>query len=170
MPQQSITNVSQLQQTESQNHDTPINLTPTTAKIPPISQRTPGLSPSKYSVPPPTPVAEPQLPEPVVPHWFYLKEGRKWTPFSRIDSESLELASQAAPTGKDRIVPTDGGRYDVNLDKRLQHAIYWDESVSVVRRCSWFCKGSGESKLTPYTEDLSSQLEVFITLVFYLNS
>ena len=145
-----------------QMYYTPGQHTPTDSQAPPISYRTPGLSPPQYTVPPSTPVAPSRLPEPIVPHWFYFKEGRKWTPFSHIDSESLELASKTPSSGESRIVPTDGGRYDVDLDKRLRHAIYWEESVSVVRRCSWFCKGSGESKLTPYTEDLAVRLEVCI--------
>ena len=121
-----------------QMYYTPGQHTPTDSQAPPISYRTPGLSPPQYTVPPSTPVAPSRLPEPIVPHWFYFKEGRKWTPFSHIDSESLELASKTPSSGESRIVPTDGGRYDVDLDKRLRHAIYWEESVSVVRRCSWF--------------------------------
>lgn len=60
----------------------------------------------------------------------------------------------------DRIVATDGGRYDVNLDKRLRYPLYWEEDVSVVRRCTWFYKGDGQSKLVPYMEDMATRLEV----------
>ena len=60
----------------------------------------------------------------------------------------------------DRIVATDGGRYDVNLDKRLRYPLYWEEDVSVVRRCSWYYKGDAQSKLVPYKEDMAAKLEV----------
>ena len=66
----------------------------------------------------------------------------------------------------DRIVATDGGRYDVNLDKRLRYPLYWEEDVSVVRRCTWFYKGDGQSKLVPYMEDMAARLEVLnVTLL-----
>ena len=98
--------------------------------------------------------------EPVKPHWFYRKETSRWVPFSYIDSDSLEQALKTSSASTDRIIPTDGGRYDVNLDKRLRYPLYWEESVSVVRRCSWFYKGDGESKLVPYMEDMATTLEV----------
>ena len=98
--------------------------------------------------------------EPVHPHWFYRKGNSLWLPFSFIDSECLEQALKTASTSGDRIVPTDGGRYDVNLDKRLRYPLYWEETVSVVRRCTWFYKGDGDSKLMPYMEDIAARLEV----------
>ena len=72
----------------------------------------------------------------------------------------------------DRIVATDGGRYDVNLDKRLRSSLYWEEAVSVVRRCTWFDKGDGESKLVPFMEDIAARLEVWCTCtnLFYAES
>ncbi|XP_068709546.1 phospholipase DDHD2-like [Montipora foliosa] len=97
--------------------------------------------------------------EPVHPHWFYRKGNSLWLPFSFIDSECLEQALKTASTSGDRIVPTDGGRYDVNLDKRLRYPLYWEETVSVVRRCTWFYKGDGDSKLMPYMEDIAARLE-----------
>lgn len=97
--------------------------------------------------------------EPVQPHWFYRKGNSLWLPFSYFDSECLEQALKTPASG-DRIVPTDGGRYDVNLDKRLRYPLYWEEEVSVVRRCTWFYKGDGGSKLVPYMEDMAARLEV----------
>lgn len=103
--------------------------------------------------------------EPVQPHWFYRKENSVWLPFSYMDSDSLEQALKTSSTNGERIIPTDGGRYDVNLDKRLRYPIYWEEGVSVVRRCTWFYKGDGESKLVPYKEDMAARLEVpFLSL------
>ena len=91
-----------------------------------------------------------------------MKEGQVWVPFSFIDSDCLEqaLRMQADGTGTERIVSTNGARYDVNLDQRLRHSIFWEEKVSVVRRCTWFYKGTGEAKLIPYPENLSTRLEV----------
>ena len=98
--------------------------------------------------------------DPVQPHWFYRKGASVWVPFSFIDSENLEQALKSSSASGDRIVATDGGRYDVNLDKRLRYPLYWEEPVSVVRRCTWFYKGDGESKLVPYMEDMAARLEV----------
>lgn len=107
-----------------------------------------------------TPVTPPATVEPVKPHWFYQKGNSAWKPFSYIDSENLEQALKTSSAGGDRIVATDGGRYDVNLDKRLRYPLYWEEDVSVIRRCTWFHKGDGESKLVPYKEDMAARLEV----------
>jgi hypothetical protein len=54
---------------------------------------------------------------------------------------------------------TDGGRYDVDVSRRLRTAIYWEETPLSVRRCSWFFKGSLETRYTPYDEDMAEKLE-----------
>ena len=100
--------------------------------------------------------------EPVQPHWFYRKGNSAWMPFSYIDSDILEQALKTSSASGDRIIATDGGRYDVNLDKRLRYPLYWEEDVSVVRRCSWYYKGDAQSKLVPYKEDMAARLEVLI--------
>lgn len=67
--------------------------------------------------------------------------------------------------GKDcngRVVPTDGGRYDVHLGDRMRYAVYWDELASEVRRCTWFYKGDKDNKYVPYSESFSQVLEVFL--------
>uniref|UniRef100_A0A2K6MPD9 SEC23-DDH2 WWE domain-containing protein n=1 Tax=Rhinopithecus bieti TaxID=61621 RepID=A0A2K6MPD9_RHIBE len=64
--------------------------------------------------------------------------------------------------GKDcngRVVPTDGGRYDVHLGERMRYAVYWDELASEVRRCTWFYKGDKDNKYVPYSESFSQVLE-----------
>lgn len=106
--------------------------------------------------------------EPVQPHWFYRKGNSLWLPFSYADSDCLEQALKTPASG-DRIVPTDGGRYDVNLDKRLRYPLYWEEGVSVVRRCTWFYKGDGGSKLVPYMEDMAARLEAEYLMAFRKN-
>lgn len=94
-----------------------------------------------------------------------MKDGNVWVPFSFIDSNSLEQALRVHSRGTGiEVVATNGGRYDVDLEQRLRHAIYWEEKVSVVRRCMWFYKGAGEAKLVPYPEDLSARLEVLYTV------
>ncbi|EPY82277.1 phospholipase DDHD2 [Camelus ferus] len=53
--------------------------------------------------------------------------------------------------GKDcngRVVPTDGGRYDVHLGERMRYAVYWDELASEVRRCTWFYKGDKDNNVS----------------------
>ncbi|XP_029459786.1 phospholipase DDHD2 isoform X2 [Rhinatrema bivittatum] len=91
--------------------------------------------------------------EPVAAHWFYCKDS--WAPFSKEDSQKLEaaLASEDDP-----VIATDGGRYDVLLGQRMRYAVYWDEQVSEVRRCTWFYKGE-DNKYVPYSEDFSMVLE-----------
>ncbi|NXO37495.1 DDHD2 Phospholipase, partial [Locustella ochotensis] len=59
----------------------------------------------------------------------------------------------------DVVVPTSGGRYDVHLRARQRVAVYWDEEVSEVRRCTWFYKGEKDNKFIPYSESFSEELE-----------
>ncbi|KFP15476.1 Phospholipase DDHD2, partial [Egretta garzetta] len=60
---------------------------------------------------------------------------------------------------EDVVVPTSGGRYDVHLKKRQRVAVYWEEEVSEVRRCTWFYKGDKDNKYIPYSETFSEELE-----------
>ncbi|NWT88434.1 DDHD2 Phospholipase, partial [Lanius ludovicianus] len=59
----------------------------------------------------------------------------------------------------DVVVPTSGGRYDVHLRTRQRVAVYWEEEVSEVRRCTWFYKGDKDNKFIPYSESFSEELE-----------
>ncbi|XP_038240768.1 phospholipase DDHD2 isoform X3 [Dermochelys coriacea] len=100
--------------------------------------------------------------EAVVPHWFYCKvidSRERWIPFSRQDSEKLEEAHNSRKDDEQLVVPTEGGRYDVHLKKRLCCAMYWEEEVSEVRRCTWFYKGDKDNKYIPYSESFSEELE-----------
>ncbi|XP_058050419.1 phospholipase DDHD2 isoform X1 [Ahaetulla prasina] len=100
--------------------------------------------------------------EPVSPHWFHCRtvdSREKWIPFSEQDSEKLEIAYQSSKHCKELIVPTEGGRYDVHLKKRVRYAVYWEEAESEVRRCTWFYKGDKDNRYIPYPENFSEQLE-----------
>ncbi|KFM00393.1 Phospholipase DDHD2, partial [Aptenodytes forsteri] len=100
--------------------------------------------------------------EAVVPHWFYCKvtdSRERWIPFSTQDSERLEEAPGQGRDKEDLVVPTSGGRYDVHLKKRQRVAVYWEEEVSEVRRCTWFYKGDKDNKYIPYSETFSEELE-----------
>ncbi|NXJ89010.1 DDHD2 Phospholipase, partial [Corythaixoides concolor] len=100
--------------------------------------------------------------EAVVPHWFYCKatdSRERWIPFSSQDSERLEEAHGSGRDKEDVVVPTSGGRYDVHLRKRQRVAVYWDEEVAEVRRCTWFYKGDRDNKYVPYSETFSEELE-----------
>lgn len=57
------------------------------------------------------------------------------------------------------VVPTDGGRYDVNITNRIRTAVYWEEKPKKVMRCSWFYKSTIESRLHPYDENTAYNLE-----------
>lgn len=48
----------------------------------------------------------------------------------------------------------------MHLKKRQRVAVYWDEEVSEVRRCTWFYKGDKDNKYIPYSETFSEELEV----------
>ncbi|NXO67242.1 DDHD2 Phospholipase, partial [Phainopepla nitens] len=117
---------------------------------------------------PPSAAAESPEPEPggpyeaVVPHWFYCKvtdTRERWVPFSTQDSERLEAAHGAGQQQDEVVVPTSGGRYDVHLRARQRVAVYWEEEVSEVRRCTWFYKGDKDNKFVPYSESFSEELE-----------
>ncbi|XP_072491277.1 triacylglycerol hydrolase DDHD2 isoform X1 [Notamacropus eugenii] len=100
--------------------------------------------------------------EPVSPHWFYCKvvdSKETWIPFNTEDSQQLEEAYGSGKDCNGRVVPTDGGRYDVHLGERMRYAVYWDELASEVRRCTWFYKGDKDNKYVPYSESFSQQLE-----------
>ncbi|NXL47046.1 DDHD2 Phospholipase, partial [Podilymbus podiceps] len=100
--------------------------------------------------------------EAVVPHWFHCKvtdSRERWIPFSTQDSERLEEAHGSGRDDEDLVVPTSGGRYDVHLKKRQRVAVYWEEEVSEVRRCTWFYKGDKDNKYIPYSETFSEELE-----------
>ncbi|XP_060106552.1 phospholipase DDHD2 [Heteronotia binoei] len=100
--------------------------------------------------------------EPVSSHWFYCKEAdsrERWIPFSGQDSEKLEHFYQSSKDSEELVVPTEGGRYDVFLKKRLRCAVYWEEEDSEVRRCTWFYKGEKDNKYIPYSESFSEKLE-----------
>ncbi|XP_078522507.1 triacylglycerol hydrolase DDHD2 [Lissotriton helveticus] len=100
--------------------------------------------------------------EPVSHHWFFNKPAEVkacWTPLSKEDSQKLEEAYTRGLDLDKIVIAIDGGRYDVLLGERLRYAVYWEEKLSEVRRCSWFHKGDKDNKYIPYTEDFSAELE-----------
>lgn len=58
------------------------------------------------------------------------------------------------------VVAVDGERYDVHVKKRKRYAVYWEQTPTEVRRCTWFYKGDKDTKFVPYPEDFSTRLEV----------
>ena len=59
------------------------------------------------------------------------------------------------------LIPTDGGRYDVNIPKRLKTPVYWKDGLNdemEVRRASWFSK-TGPTTWVPYDEEVATRLE-----------
>ncbi|CAI8002526.1 SEC23-interacting protein [Geodia barretti] len=143
--------------------------TPTSQSAPPTSLPPPPLSTTDYTqgqaqvgvnaLPPQHEVGVAQT---LRHHWFYLRPNeRYWIPFSLVDSAHLEQAwtSAAGNPALQVLVPTDGGRYDVDLHARSRSAIYWSEPSSQVRRCSWFFKGDSDRWYMPYSEDVAVRLE-----------
>ncbi|XP_063372059.1 uncharacterized protein LOC134660243 [Cydia amplana] len=101
--------------------------------------------------------------EPVKHHWFYradCEDKSTWRGFSVTDSRAIENAFQSPNLNEGTLVPTDGGRYDVNVIGRLRIAVYWSDKPTNVRRCSWFYKGTTDARYVPYTEAVAEKLEV----------
>ena len=105
----------------------------------------------------------------VTPHWFYLKKWTitmpfykvmsEWIPFSKLDSNKLEHEHLLhRGKGNVAVVPTDGGRYDVNLSEMNRKPVYWNEEACAVRRCTWFYKE--ENQFVPYEPEQAEKLEV----------
>ncbi|GJQ67816.1 hypothetical protein Trydic_g21102 [Trypoxylus dichotomus] len=95
-------------------------------------------------------------------HWFYKKELEPraiWEPFSMYDSASLEKNFTSPDLTPEKNIPTEGGRFDVNILRRQKTSVYWDSKPSEVRRCSWFYKSHTESKYVPFEENIATQLE-----------
>lgn len=61
---------------------------------------------------------------------------------------------------EEMVVATEGKRYDVKLRERRRYAVYWEQTPTEVRRCSWFHKGSKDMHFSPFTEELGEILEV----------
>ncbi len=76
------------------------------------------------------------------------------------DSESLEHF-YGIDKNTSVLIPTDGGRYDVDLPGRKKMPVYWKDGLNdemEVRRASWFHK-DGVNTWVPYDEELSARLE-----------
>ncbi|XP_024084166.1 mucin-5AC-like isoform X1 [Cimex lectularius] len=102
-----------------------------------------------------------QMYNPPYHHWFFKKGGESkahWQPFSRIDSLNLEQAFLSNIT-QETTVSTDGGRYDVEVLQRRKKAVYWEEPVGEVRRCSWFVKTPIDGRYIPYDENIAELIE-----------
>lgn len=75
------------------------------------------------------------------------------------DSLNLEEVHNSNEISPETKVATDGGRYDVDILRRERNPVYWPGPSTEVRRCSWFYKGSSESRYTPYEESISVKFE-----------
>uniref|UniRef100_A0A286XE43 DDHD domain containing 2 n=1 Tax=Cavia porcellus TaxID=10141 RepID=A0A286XE43_CAVPO len=127
-----------------------------------LSQSDPSPSPSSCSSFELIDMDAGSLYEPVSPHWFYCKiidSKETWIPFNSEDSQQLEEAYGSGEDCNGKVVPTDGGRYDVHLGERTRYAVYWEEQASEVRRCTWFYKGDKDNRYVPYSESFSQVLE-----------
>ncbi|XP_041642581.1 phospholipase DDHD2 [Cheilinus undulatus] len=99
----------------------------------------------------------------VQPHWFFCRradDSTSWSPFSREDSEKLENAwTTVQEKEKEVVIAVEGERYDVHVKERKRYAVYWEQSPTEVRRCTWFYKGDKDTRFLPYSEDFSKSLE-----------
>lgn len=144
-----------LSQTSAFSHDPSFSASPPASFEQPLNSYVPDHAQIPVSPPGATYV-------PVRPHWFYNKEIENkivWIPFSLLDSTNLEEASARLAFGSEIVVTTDGGRYDVDVGARLRRPVYWDETPSQVRRCTWFYKLEGQNRFVPYEEHVAFILE-----------
>ncbi|XP_018322614.1 phospholipase DDHD2 isoform X4 [Agrilus planipennis] len=106
-------------------------------------------------------------------HWFYKRKVADdviWTTFSMADSLKLEAVFTSHDISPDKVVATDGGRYDVNILRRERYAVYWESSPTEVRRCSWFFKRATETHFVPYEENIATMLEEEYKTAYESNS
>ncbi|KAL4720445.1 hypothetical protein ACJJTC_001887 [Scirpophaga incertulas] len=99
---------------------------------------------------------------PVRHHWFYAVDvdGKTiWRGFSATDNKVLEEAYLSEDLNEGTTVPTDGGRFDVNVVDRTRKCVYWSEKPTAVKRCSWFYKGTTDARYVPYDESVADKLE-----------
>lgn len=101
-------------------------------------------------------------------HWFYRsKDELVWHAFSLADSTKIENLYQKEFTEahnlknqEDSIVSTDGGRYDVCVNKRTRKAIYWEEDDCPVLRGTWsYRQNQGQLHNIPFDEETAKILE-----------
>lgn len=74
---------------------------------------------------------------------------------------TLHQLSLTGP-GQNVMVSTDGGRYDVDIQRRIRTAIYWNEPEVKVRRASWFYRPESDPRFLPYDEEFAVKLEVCV--------
>ncbi|XP_066155329.1 phospholipase DDHD2 isoform X3 [Euwallacea fornicatus] len=119
-----------------------------------------------------TPVSVTKTYRPVYHHWFYRKGTEKkssWAPFSMVDSLTLEHAFTSNDLDPDKVIATDGGRYDVNILRRQKTPVYWKGDTCEVRRCSWFYKNTNDRNYVPYEENIAAKLEEEFKIAFESN-
>ncbi|GAV03438.1 hypothetical protein RvY_13861 [Ramazzottius varieornatus] len=100
---------------------------------------------------------------PVLAHWFFIRKDNSketWVPFTLHDSKELEEGWDRYRRGEKSFafIPTQGGRYDVDLKGRKLVAVYWEEEPFPVRRATWFWKVTGDLWI-PYEETIADKLE-----------
>jgi hypothetical protein len=70
--------------------------------------------------------------------------------------------------GTRELVPTDGGRYDVDIKNRKKVSVYWEEPPMEVRRGSWIYKGPQDRTPIPYDEEMAAYLEVIRSMRHFI--
>ena len=95
-----------------------------------------------------------------------------WKPFSMRDSMSLEHFYEMDKT-TEVLIPTDGGRYDVNIPKRVKTPVYWKDGLNdemEVRRASWFSKaGNKTTRLKRFSVFKAAQNIFMRDIVIYID-
>ncbi|XP_051176595.1 SEC23-interacting protein-like isoform X2 [Leptopilina boulardi] len=137
-------------------------LNPIQTSVNPMSRVTQGTVPPSLENLAAGPTEKRMQYRPVYHHWFFRKEVESkvlWIPFSMHDSLHLEEVHNSNEISPETKVATDGGRYDVDILRRERTPVYWPGSATEVRRCSWFYKGSSESRYTPYEESVAVKFE-----------
>ncbi|CAG8809370.1 36930_t:CDS:2, partial [Racocetra persica] len=86
-----------------------------------------------------------------------VKQPTNWIPFSRRDSNALEQAYRSGIPGT-KVPCNEDYLFEVDVDKREIHSVYWCGPIYEVRRGTWF-QQIELNKYIPCDENLAMQIE-----------
>ncbi|CAG8825838.1 19211_t:CDS:10, partial [Gigaspora margarita] len=86
-----------------------------------------------------------------------VKQPTNWVPFSKRDANALEQAYRSGIPGT-KVPCNEDYLFEVDIDKREIHPVYWSGPIYEVRRGTWF-QQADLNKYIPCDENLAMQIE-----------
>ncbi|RIB17797.1 DDHD domain-containing protein [Gigaspora rosea] len=86
-----------------------------------------------------------------------VKQPANWVPFSKRDANALEQAYRSGTPGT-KVPCNEDYLFEVDIDKREIHPVYWSGPIYEVRRGTWF-QQADLNKYIPCDENLAMQIE-----------